>query len=134
MLLKDAGTHAQGLMHGVLACGNVPPGRASASGAPPRARLLRSWVGVGPSRMPRGVCLGVTHEEGDDGSEGRLHLPAVPGDASDPMPRRLRLRGSRVRADGCAPGVSEPGPLEQRSITFGVRRESSEVSGAEGRG
>lgn len=101
----------------------------------PEPRLLCLGVGVWPSPTPRGVRRGdITHNEGDDGSQGRLHLPLVPGDASDPMPRRLRLPGSRVRAERRVPGFSEPGPWEERSIIFLGRRERSGVSGAEGRG
>jgi len=111
---------------------HCPPGKSLCRRSPSQspASSAPGWAS-GPPGCPAASSLSFTHDEGDDGSEGRLHLPAVPGDASDPMPRRLRLPGSRVRAERCAPGFSEPGPLEERSITFGG---CSDVSGAEGRG
>lgn len=107
--------------------GHCPPGKSHCRRSPSQspASSAPGWAS-GPSRVPRGLCRGVTHDEGDDGSEGRLHLPAVPGDASDPMPRRQG--GGEVGSGLNAVRPASPSPDRWRSA-----RESPAAVGAFGR-
>lgn len=82
------------------------PGRAIATPLPGSLLSSARAVRLALPDAPR-LLSDVTHNKGNDGSQSRCHLSAVPGDASDPTPPRLP--GSRVPAKGRALGFSKCG-------------------------
>ena len=134
--LTDARSQAQGLMHRCPRLWHGSPGTVPFPRSPrhtrvppPRFKAVWSVLPVASRRLPW------RYDKGSDSNRGRCHLSAVSRDASDPKLRRPGLPESWVPAAvALAVRLSEPERSEERSTIFGSRRESSGISGAEGRG